>query len=159
MSADGLSCKRCGGLDYVKSGTARGHQRYRCRGCGCNFTDTPLRGKPAAMKALAVLLYGMGNMSFSMIGRLLGVSNVAVLQCVRAEASALPEPTVPAEMVTVEGDEMWHFIKKSLPSCGSGAPMTLVAGALWPGFWVGVMMQPAAACSTRSPERQDLRHG
>ena len=59
MSADGLSCKRCGGSDYVKSGTARGHQRYRCRGCGCNFTDTPLRGKPAAMKALAVLLYGM----------------------------------------------------------------------------------------------------
>ena len=159
MSADGLSCKRCGGLDYVKSGTARGHQRYRCRGCGCNFTDTPLRGKPAAMKALAVLLYGMGNMSFSMIGRLLGVSNVAVLKWVRAEASVLPEPTVPAEMVTVEVDEMWHFIKKSLPSCGSGAPMTLVAGALWPGFWVGVMMQPAAACSTRSPERQDLRHG
>ena len=112
MSADGLSCKRCGGSDYVKSGTARGHQRYRCRGCGCNFTDTPLRGKPAAMKALAVLLYGMGNMSFSMIGRLLGVSNVAVLKWVRAEASALPEPTVPAEMVTVEVDEMWHFIKK-----------------------------------------------
>jgi hypothetical protein len=32
------------------------------------------------MKALAVLLYGMGNMSFSMIGRLLGVSDVAVLK-------------------------------------------------------------------------------
>ncbi len=53
MSAGGLCCKRCGGLDYVKSGTVRGHQRYRCQGCGCNFTDTPLRGKPAAMKALA----------------------------------------------------------------------------------------------------------
>src|SRR3978361_2423434 len=140
------------GVDYVKSGTARGHQRYHCRGCGCNFTDPLLRGKPAAMKALAVLLYGMGNMSFSMIGRLLGVSNVAVLKWVRAEASALPEPTVPAEMVTVEGDEMWHFIKKSLPSCGSGAPMTLVAGALWPGVWAGVMMQPDDACSARAPE-------
>ena len=150
MSESGLCCKRCGGADYAKNGLARGHQRYRCRGCGCNFTDTPLRGKPAAMKALAVLLYGMGNMSFSMIGRLLGVSDVAVLKWVRAEASALPEPQVAAEVVTVEVDEMWHFLKKSLPSCGSGAPMMWTHGVLWRGFWVGVMMQPAAACSTRS---------
>ena len=64
------------------------------------------------MKAMAVLLHGMGNMSFSMIGRLLGVSDVAVLKWVRAEASALPEPVVPAEVVTVEVDEMWHYLKK-----------------------------------------------
>jgi transposase len=150
MSEDRLCCKRCGGEDYVKSGLARGHQRYRCQGCGCHFTNTPRRGKPAAMKALAMLLYGMGNMSFSMIGRLLGVSDVAVLKWVRAEASALPEPEVSTQVVTVEVDEMWHFIKKSLPSYGSGAPMTLIHGALWPGFWVGVMMQPVVACSTKS---------
>ena len=71
------------------------------------------------MKALTVLLYGMGNMSFSMIGRLLGVSDVAVLKWVRAEAYALPEPAAPAEMVTVEVDEMWHFVKKSMPKRGS----------------------------------------
>ena len=40
---------------------------------------TPPRGKPAAMKALAVLLYAMGNVSFGSIARLLGVSDVAVL--------------------------------------------------------------------------------
>ena len=96
------------------------------------------------MKALAVLLYGMGGMGFSAIGRLLGVSDVAVLKWVRAEAAALPEPEVSAAVVTVEVDEMWHFLKKSLPSCGSGAPMTWISGAPWPGFWVSVMMQPAA---------------
>ena len=90
MSKDGLCCKRCGGLAYVKSGKVRGHQRYRCRGCGGNFTNTSRRGKPPAMRAMAVLLYGMGNMSFSMISRLLGVSDVAVLKWIRAEASALP---------------------------------------------------------------------
>ena len=144
MSRVGLHCKRCGSVDYAKSGLARGHQRYRCRGCGCHFTDTPLRGKPSAMKALAILLYGMGGMSFSMIGRVLGVSNVAVLKWVRAEAVALPEPEVGAGVVTVEVDEMWHFLKKSLPSSGSGAPMTWISGAPWPGCWVGVMMRPAA---------------
>ena len=143
MSEGGLCCKRCGVSDYARSGLARGHQRYRCRACGCHFTDTPLRGKPPAMKALAVLLYGMGGMSFSGIGRLLGVSDVAVLKWVRAEAAGLPEPEVPASVVTVEVDEMWHFIKKSLPSSGSGVPMTWISGELWPGCWVGVMMVSA----------------
>ncbi len=96
------------------------------------------------MKALALLLYGMGHMSFNGIGRLLGVSDVAVLKWVRAEAMALPEPQVAAAVVTVEVDEMWHFLKERLPSCGSGAPMTWISGAPWPGCWVGVMMRPAA---------------
>ncbi len=118
MSAGGLHCKRCGSVDYAKSGLARGHQRYRCHGCGCHFTDTPLRGKPPAMKALAILLYGMGGMSFSMIGRVLGVSDVAVLKWVRAEAAALPEPEVGAGVVRVEVDEMWHFLKKVCQALG-----------------------------------------
>jgi transposase-like protein len=143
MSEGGLCCKRCGVSDYARSGLARGHQRYRCRACGCHFTDTPLRGKPPAMKALAVLLYGMGAMSFSGIGRLLGVSDVAVLKWVRSEAASLPEPEVPASVVTVEVDEMWHFVKKSLPGSGCGVPMTWIAGEPWPGCWVGVMMRPA----------------
>ena len=78
MSAGVLRCKRCGSADYAKSRLARGHQRHRCRGCGCHFTDTPVRGKPPATKALAVLLRGMGGMSLGMTGRVLGVSDVAV---------------------------------------------------------------------------------
>jgi hypothetical protein len=144
MSAGRLRCKRCGSVDHARSGLARGHQRYRCRACGCRFTNTPRRGKPPAMRALAILLYGMGGMSFSMIGRVLGVSDVAMLKWVRAEAAALPEPVVPPSVVTVEVDEMWHFLKKSLPSSGSGGPMTWISGAPWPGCWVGVVMRPAA---------------
>ena len=63
---------------------AAGHQRYRCKACGRNFTATPPRGKPPAMKALAVLLYGLGNVSQGMIAKLLGVSHVAVYKWVRA---------------------------------------------------------------------------
>src|SRR3954452_13028016 len=107
-----LSCKSCGGTEAAKSGFVRGLQRYRCRSCGCNFTNTPARGKPAATKAMAVLLYAMGNMSFGMIGRILGVSDVSVLRWVRAEAEALPEPDVPADVKVLVIDEMWHFVKK-----------------------------------------------
>ena len=38
----------------------RGQQRYLCQGCGLNFTNTPPRGKPLALKAAAVLLYVSG---------------------------------------------------------------------------------------------------
>src|SRR5271169_1028777 len=81
-----VCCKRCGAADHMKNGIVRGVQRYLCRSCGCNFTMTPPRGKPPAMKALAVLLYAMGNMSFCAIARILGVSDVAILNWVRDEA-------------------------------------------------------------------------
>ena len=77
------------------------------------------------MKALAVLLHGMRGMSFSMIGRVLGVSDVAVLKWVRAEAASLPEPEVSAAVVTVAVvtvavavDEMWQFLKKACQALG-----------------------------------------
>src|SRR4051812_31228752 len=38
----------------------RTKQRYRCKACGLNFTDTPPRGKPLALKVAAVLLYVSG---------------------------------------------------------------------------------------------------
>ena len=117
-----VHCKRCGSVAFVKNGVVRGHQRYRCRDCGCNFTDTPRRGKPATMKALAVLLYGMGNMSYGMIARLFGVSEVAVFKWIRNEAETLPAPPTPADVKIVQLDEMWHFVNGKKTSVGSGEP-------------------------------------
>ena len=134
-----VCCKRCGATDHVKNGIVRGFQRYLCLPCGCNFTMTPPRGKPPAMKALALLLYAMGNVSFGSIARILGVSDVAVLNWVRDEARKLPEPSTKAEVVVVTLDEMWHFVKKRLRNCGFGEPMTLLLGEPSPGFLVAVM--------------------
>jgi transposase-like protein len=75
----------------------------------CNFTATKRRGRPAAIKALATLLYAMGNMSFCGIARLLNVSDVAVLKWIRQAALKLPEPEM-VELVML--DEMHHFLKK-----------------------------------------------
>src|SRR5215213_2467299 len=101
-----ISCRRCAGTTFVRNGTVRGHQRCRCKACGCNFTATPERGKPAAMRALAVLLYGLGNASQGMIAELLGVSHVAVYRWVGAAGGI------------VQIDEMWHFVNHS----GSHSP-------------------------------------
>jgi transposase len=137
-----IVCKGCDAADYVKSGVVRGLQRYLCKACGCNFAATPPRGKPPAVKALAILLYAMGNMSFCGIARLLNVSDVAVLKWIRKEAEALPTPEMPANVEIVMLDEIHHFLKKSQKNYGFGEHLILSSGKLFPGFWVGVMMQP-----------------
>ena len=69
-------------------------------------------------RALQLYLEGMG---FRAIGRVLGVSNVTVLNWIRAfgeEAERLRSPEPPPRMAMI--DEMWHFIhaKKTNAGCG-----------------------------------------
>jgi IS1 family transposase/transposase-like protein len=108
-----IVCKKCGISHYVKSGYIRGHQRYTCKNCGCNFKLGDNRGKikPEA-KALAMLLYGSGKASYGMIARMFKVTRPAVLYWIRSMGSKLPEPVVNTEIAEVSIDEMWHFINK-----------------------------------------------
>ena len=69
----GLRCKRCGSEVHVKNGFMKGLQRYRCKACGLNFTDTPPRGMPLRVKVPAVLLY-LSGLSMNRTAELLGVS-------------------------------------------------------------------------------------
>ena len=141
-----MQCKKCNSNSYVKAGTVRGHQRYKCKDCGCHFTNTPPRGKPPAMKALAVLLYAMGNATYGMIAKLFDVSEVAVYKWVRDAGLNPPEPSMQPSGDLVQIDEMWHFVNGKKTLFGSGAPLILWHGEPWAGCWVGVMMQPYRDC-------------
>ena len=46
-------CKRCGSEEQVKNGFMKGLQRYRCKACGLNFTETPPRGIPLHIASMA----------------------------------------------------------------------------------------------------------
>ena len=148
-----LRCKHCGSGSFVRNGMANGRQRYRCKACGRSFTQTPARGKPPAMKALAVLLYALGNVSQGMIAKLPGVSHVAVYEWVRAAGEEAPAPSTTPEDNVVQIDEMWHFVDGKKTRFGSGGPTILWHGEPWPGSWVGVMMRPAGGFSRRSASR------
>jgi transposase len=116
----GLRCKRCGGEERVRNGFMRGKQRYRCRACGLDSTDTPPRGMPLAVKVAAVLLYVSG-LSVNRTAKLLGVSTPTVLAWIERFAEVYaqkPEPE--GRAVVVELDEMWHYLEKSRTSSGSG---------------------------------------
>ena len=114
----GLRCKRCGSREQVKNGLMRGRQRYRCRGCGLNFTDTPPRGMPLQIKATAVLLY-ISGLSMNRTAKLLGVSTPSIQAWIEQFAqtyAAKPEPE--GRAVVVELDEMWHYLKKDRQALG-----------------------------------------
>ena len=151
-----IICKKCRLSERVRNVFVRGLQRYRCKSCGCNFTATPAYREHPAKKSLALLLYGMGNMSFRMIGRLLGVSHVAVFEWIKAEAGKLPQPEVPADLEVVNLDEMWHFLKKRVKSSGCSEPLILLSGAFYPGCWGAVILQPAKNCSIKSASKAAL---
>ena len=112
----GLRCQRCGGEEHVKNGFMKGLQRYRCKACGLNFTDTPPRGMPLRVKVTAVLLY-LSGLSMNRTAKLLGVSTPSVMTWIERFAKVYaqkPEPE--GRALVVELDEMWHFLKKSLIS-------------------------------------------
>jgi transposase len=136
-----LVCKKCGSNSYVKNGFIRGKQRYKCNNleCGCNFTDTPPRGKPESLKSLVSLLYAVGGVSLNGLSRIFGVSDVSIGRWVKASADKIPEPEIPAETKIVILDEMWHFIEKKLKNYGSGGQFAVSLAEPLGGCWVIVV--------------------
>jgi transposase len=144
----GLRCKRCGSEEHVKNGLMRTKQRSLCKGCGLNFTDTPTRGKPLALKVAAVLLYVSG-LSMNRTAKLLGVSTPTIQAWLEQFAAAYaqkPEPE--GRAVVIELDEMWHYLKKSPNPSGSGRLGIVLQGDWWTGNAGVVTRPPVSACSS-----------
>jgi transposase-like protein len=138
-----LRCKGCGSEEQVKNGFMRGKQRYRCKACGLNFTDTPPRGMPLRVKVEAVLLHVSG-VPMNRTAKLLGVSTPTVQAWIEkfAEVHARkPEPE--GRAVVVELDEMWHYLKKSRTSCGSGRLGIVLRDGSSTGSWAVVTPPPS----------------
>ena len=144
----GLRCKRCGSEEHVKNGLMRAKQRYLCKGCGLNFTDTPARGKPLALKVVAVLLYVSG-LSMNRTAKLLGVATSTVQAWLEQFAAAYaqkPEPE--GRAVVIELDEMGHYLKKSHSRSGSGRLGIVLQGGWWTGNAAVVTRPLVSACSS-----------
>ena len=144
----GLRCKRCGNEEHVKNALMRNKQRYLCKGGGLNFTDTPPRGKPLALKAAAVLLYVSG-LSMNRTAKLLGVSTPTIQAWLEQFAQAYaqkPEPE--GRAVVIELDEMWHYLKRSQNPSGSGRLGIVLRGSWWIGNAAVVTRPPVSASSS-----------
>ena len=156
----GLRCKGCGSEEHVKNGFMRGKQRYRCKACGLDFTATPPRGLPLRLKLLAVLLHVSG-LSMNRTAKLLGVSTPSVMTWIEQFAKTYARKPAPeGRAVVVELDEMWHFLKKSRTSSGSGRLGIALQTGSSTGSWAVVTPPPssdyasawsAGACGSTAP--------
>ena len=123
----------------------RGKQRYRCRACGLNFTDTPPRGMPLQVKVTAILLYVSG-LSMNRTAKLLGVSTPSVMAWIEQFAkdhAQKPEPG--GRALVIELDEMWHDHKKRPTSSGSGRLGIVLQGDWLTGSWAVVTPPPSTS--------------
>ena len=104
-------CPRCQHTHFVKNGCVTEKQRYKCKACNYQWTRTTPRGHPHAHKRISVLLYCHG-ISMNAISKLFQVSTSAVLKWIRtfAKKQASKPTLTPGTSVTLELDEMWHYI-------------------------------------------------
>lgn len=115
-----LCCKKWGGVSYVKAGVVKGEQRYKCKGCGCQFVPTRQRGKTEKEIMTAVWLYCHG-LSLRTVAKFFKVTAGAVLKWVRNYArNNYEKPAPKSEAVVVELDEMWHFLFSKKTKSGLG---------------------------------------
>ena len=136
-------CKTCGSLNFVKNGFVRQKQRYRCKECGLNFVEGDGRTSDAiaTKKAMLVLLYSMGKISFNMLGKLFNMWPSQVYRWIVKEGEKLPEQPISGEIKEIEFDEMWHFIERKKTRFGSSRPLIAAQGELWPGCSAIVILQ------------------
>ena len=116
-----MNCPKCRCAEAVKNGTMNQKQRYKCKQCGCNYTQFSLKRIPLEKRVEAIKLY-LEGVGFRGIERLTGVCHNTVIGWVKnlAEEIERLRPEVTGQVQTVELDEMWHFIQKKHKRVGSG---------------------------------------
>lgn len=105
-------CPWCQSQVYVKNGFTAGRQRYRCRGCGKNFSVF-VKGKSLESKFLvrAFQLY-LEGVGLRAIERILGIGHVTVMYWIRKYGLNRPKEIPPATAKQIELDELFHFIQE-----------------------------------------------
>lgn len=145
---DRIVCKHCGGSILTKDGLVRdGLQRYLCKTCRHTFTLTPPRGKPKALRTLAVLLCGISNVGKRKIGKLLNVSGTAIEKWIRRETEPIRLPKNPVYITEVKLSKLWKTLKVIIPETKDeelAKPLILAYGGLLPGLEIILILRRSA---------------
>ena len=105
-----IKCKKCGSKKKVKNGIIRNKQRYLCKACGCQYTDTVPRGCSPELKKIAVILHSYCGVSMNEIAKMSNVSCVSVMNWVNEAGEKAPPLNPKSDSGIVIIDEMWHFV-------------------------------------------------
>lgn len=111
-------CPSCKSIEFCKDGIVKQKQRYKCKSCNFRFTVEKV-GKPDKVKRDALILY-LEGLGFRSIGRVLGVSNVTVMNWIKSFGEKINELRNNDDVEIVEIDEMHTFVGSKKNTCGFG---------------------------------------
>ena len=111
-------CPKCKSENFRKDGIVKKKQRYRCKECNFHFTVEQV-GKPNKLKRDALILY-LEGLGFRSIGRILGVSNVTILNWIKSFGEKVEEIRNEKDIEVVELDEMHTYIGSKKTIVGYG---------------------------------------
>ena len=113
-----MRCPKCRSEKIVKDGKIKGKQRYLCKECGYRHTVEYV-GKPPDLKRLALEMY-LEGLGFRSIGRILKVSNVAVLKWIRSFGEQVESLRREESAEIIEMDELHTYIQSKKTTAGYG---------------------------------------
>ena len=129
-------CPKCGSTERVKNGHAKGRPRFRCKNCRYDYTvmqkSTAI---PISQKRLALQLY-LEGLGFNSIGRVIGVSHVAVLKWIREYGIQAEELRSENEIIVMEMDEMHSYIGSKKTISGFGLLLIDMENDSSTSYWV-----------------------
>lgn len=119
------ACPQCGSKEYVKAGfNPKRKQRLKCKACRHEFVQLETRRYPPEKRELAKKLY-LEGLGFRAIGRIIGVSNVTVLNWIREMGELLLNQSVSTSKAEqIELDELCTYIQKKTKNAGFGWLLT-----------------------------------
>ena len=151
-------CAACGSEPIRRNGSAGGHAKYPCKGCGhqARFTPTAV-GKAEQYAQVDELLSEQRNSQRS-IARMTRVSRVTTASRIKKRRRLrLRCPASGSERRRRRSGKHWNWVRcgrfwagKSTKS-SFGWPSSGLAGASWPGCWAGVMQLQPGACGGHCP--------
>ena len=133
-------CPKCQNPS-IKSGKQRGRQRYKCKTCSYQFTQTAIRNHSLETKRMAIYLY-LKRISMRSVAKVLGVSNFAVHTWVREQAEFLEDDRQRHYIEAVEVDGMWCYLGKKNPSSGYSERLTAQLESFLPSSVASVLLKP-----------------
>lgn len=88
-----MHCPKCISKEFYKSGNALNKQRYRCKACGCQFTQNHKHGKKRIIKLFALALY-LSGLSMNRISKFFQVSATSIMNWIRKFSQEFKLPDV-----------------------------------------------------------------
>lgn len=114
-----MECPKCKSASNVKDGIVKGRQRYFCKQCKYRFT-VEQRGKPIYIKKLALMMY-LEGLGFRSIERILNVSNVTVMNWIKAFGEQIDDYRTPERnLEIIEMDEVHTYVQQKKTTAGYG---------------------------------------